>query len=318
MTLTPQERKRKEAAMLIVKALSTESSVVEKTLSQVDIKNIPNRVEPAIRRWLQQHKGKHEVYGSAAMATHTLRGRQPNDLDIVVEKPRYAAQSLARMLRNEGVSLKTSSKPKWDSYIIQIRDSKGEYKDAIDIHPIKRHSQSYQLYGKSLPPGNKQGITLQSASDQLLRKGNAITKYVSGEMGASPHRNVKDTEDFISTAKLILASMELRSEAKKRKATKVKAAIRTWEGHLKSLKGRATSKRDTFTKPQKKRYVATAMKHPDYTIGDLVFASEKRVVKKKKVVKKPKPKTKKRKTQKHSTLAIDDMMGKELKRLMKW
>lgn len=319
MTLTPQERTRKEAAMLIVKALSTEPSVVEKTLSKVDIKNIPNNVEPAVRKWIREHKGRHEVYGSAAMATHTLKGRQPNDLDIVVENPRAASQAIARVLRNKDVKIKTSSKPKWNSYLIQIQDRKGEYKDAIDIHPIKDHSQSYKLYGKTLPPGSKQGITLQSATDQLLRKGNAITKYVGGEMGASPHRNVKDTEDFISTAKLLVSSMELRSEAKKRKATKVKAAIRTWESYLRTLKrGRAVSKRKPFTAPQKKRYVTKAVEHPEYTIGDLIFESEKRVVQKKKVVKKVKQKPKKRKSRKGSTLAIDEMMGAEMRRMCKW
>lgn len=317
MVLSEQERKRKEAAKLIVKTLSSESSVIEKTLSKVDIKNIPNSVEPAIRSWIQQHKGKHEVYGSAAMATHSFGMRQPNDLDVVVENPRGVTQALSRLLRSKKITTKTVSKPKWNSYAIQIKDKKGEYQTAIDIHPIKGHAKNYALYGKTITPKQKRGITLQSATDQLLRKGNAITGTTKEGMGAASHRNVKDTEDFIATAKLLLSSMELKTEAKKAKATKLRVAIRMWETHLKRLKnGKSIPKKVVFTKPQKKRYVKKVVERPEYPIDDFVFETEQRVVRKKKVVKKVKPKTKKRKRT-TSPFAIDEMMGKELEAMWK-
>lgn len=320
MVLSVQERKRKEAAKLIVKTLSNESSVVEKTLSKVDIKNIPNSVEPAIRNWIRQHKGKHEVYGSAAMATHSFGTRQPNDLDVVVENPRGVSQALSRLLRSKKITTKTVSKPKWNSYAIQIKDKKGDYQTAIDIHPIKGHAKKYELHGKTIGSSQKQGVTLQSATDQLLRKGNAITLTHKGVMGAGPHRNVKDTEDFIATAKLLLSSMELKTEAKKAKATKLRAAIRTWESHLKQLKnGGAVSKKVVFTKPQKKRYVKKVVEQPEYPVDEFVFETEQRVVRKKKVVKKPKPKQKRKKRRRTtSPMAIDEMMGKELGAMWKW
>lgn len=316
MVLTESERKRKEAATYIVKTLSKESSVVERPLCKVDVLNIPNSVEAAVRTWIRKHKGKHEVYGSAAMATQSFIARQPNDLDIVVENPRGTSQALTRILRAKKLKTKTISKPKWNSYAIQIQDKKGEYKTALDIHPIKEHTKKFDLYGKSVPPKARRGISLQSAGDQLLRKGNAITQSSKEGMGASPHRNVKDTTDFIATAKALLSSMELRSAAKRAKAVKLRAAIRTWESHLRILKKGKTTKRESLTKTQKKKYVKKAVEQPDYAIEDLIFESKDKVVRRRKPIKKAKLKKKKHKRA-NTIMTIDEAMGKNLG-VFKW
>ena len=95
---SPTDKQRRTAAMTIVKTLGDELSVVAKPLARVDVRNIPNRVEPAVRSWLRNHSD-HEVYGSAAMALHQITGRQPADLDIVIGDPNAAARSLASVMR---------------------------------------------------------------------------------------------------------------------------------------------------------------------------------------------------------------------------
>ena len=82
MKLIQPEQKRFDAALLIAKTLGNELSVVSKPLSSVDVKNIPNSVEPQIKDWIRKYKGKSEVYGSGAMSTHSFHARKPQDLDI--------------------------------------------------------------------------------------------------------------------------------------------------------------------------------------------------------------------------------------------
>lgn len=268
----PTDKQRRTAAMTIVKVLDDELSVVAKTLAMVDIRNIPNRVEPAVRDWLRSHSS-HEVYGSAAMATHQITGRQPADLDIVVADPNAAARSLASVMRRGGVKCRVTRSQSAGAFIVQTY-LRQEWQDAIDIHPTGGHAGAYEFHGRSTPPMTKNGIHLQRASDQLLRKANSVTATrKDGSMGAAPARELKDTRDFVANARLLLASMETRTKAQTARARKVRTAIAVWERHLKTIPGApAKPKRKPVSKTRTKRFTQKARAKPGVELDNLIFA----------------------------------------------
>ena len=276
--LTVNEERRRNAALTICKTLSEETSIVSKPLSKVDIKNIPNNVEADIRNWLRKYQA-HEIYGSAAGATHSIHARRPNDLDIAVGNPGYVANSLASVMRNKGVKVKTVPNPEWGSFIIQVLKN-GKYEDAIDIHPLQQHRGKFDFFGSSQPPLSKKKLNIQRSSDQLLRKFNAITqRRKDGSMGAAPHREEKDTQDAIQITELLLASMELKSKAQLAKAKRVREELKVWKAHLAKLKGSKKKKAGTKQKPlsttRQKKFVKKAVNTPSKDIGDLIFENGK-------------------------------------------
>ena len=271
--LTESEKRRRNAALAIVKTLESEHSVVSKPLASVNIKNIPDSAEADIRNYIRTLKN-HEVYGSASMATHSIHARRPNDLDIVVTNPRKVAYAFSNIMRRKGIKTKVVANPEWGSYIVQAYQ-KDEWVDCCDIHPISEHKGKYDFYGSSQQPLNKSGITLQRASDQLLRKANSITgRQRDGSMGAAPHREEKDTSDFITTAENLLASMELKSKAQLAKAKKVRAELKVWKAHLAKLKGgkkKTPVKQKPLSTTRQKKFVKKAVNTPGKDIDDLIF-----------------------------------------------
>ena len=274
--LTESEKRRKEAARNICKILSNETSVIAKPLSSVDILNIPNSVEARVRKWIKKYKGRSEIYGSAAMSTHSIHARRPSDLDIVIDNPSHAARSLSSLMRDSGIKVKVIPNPTWGSYVVQVQNKKGEFVDALDIHPIEGHYEKFDLYGSSKKPFTKKGITIQRASDQLLRKANAITqRRKDGSLGASPHRELKDTVDFITTSKLLLSSMEVKSKAELARVKKVKKELRVWETHLSKIRGDKKKKKIVKVKPisetRKSKFIAASERMSDVDIDNIVF-----------------------------------------------
>jgi hypothetical protein len=269
----PTDKQRKTAAMTIVKVLDDELSVVAKPLSQVDIVNIPNRVEPAIRNWIRKHAGKHEVYGSGAMATHQITGRKPADLDLVITDPNAAARSLATVMRRGGVKCKVVPSQSAGAYIVQTY-LRNEWQDALDIHPLAGHGGKFEFYGRSKSPMTKNGIRIQRAADQLLRKANSVTgTRTDGSMGAAPAREMKDTSDFVANARLLLASMETRTAAQTARAKRVRKAIGVWERHLKTIPGApAKPKRKPVSKTRNTRFTQKARANPAVELDNLIFA----------------------------------------------
>ena len=286
--LTQAEEKRRNAALTICKTLSEETSVVSKPLSKVDIKHIPNNAEADIRNWLRKYQA-HEIYGSAAGATHSIHARRPNDLDIAVGNPRYVANSLASVMRNKGVKVRIVSNPEWRSYVISVFKN-GKYEDAVDIHPLRQHRGAYDFYGGSQPPLSKKKLNIQRSSDQLLRKANSITqRQKDGSMGAAPHREEKDTSDFIATAENLLASMQLKSKAQLAKAKQVKEELKVWKAHLRKLKSgkkKATTKRKPLSATRQGKFVRKAVKKPGKDIDDLIFENGKVIERKVSLIKK--------------------------------
>lgn len=268
----PTDKQRRTAAMTIVKTLDDELSVVAKPLALVDIQNIPNRVEPAVRNWLRSH-GNHEVYGSAAMATHQITGRQPADLDIVITNPNAAARGLAAVMRRGGVKCRVVPSQSAGAYIVQTY-LRQDWQDAVDIHPVRGHAGAYEFYGQSSPPMTKNGIRIQRAADQLLRKANSVTgTRTDGSMGAAPARELKDTRDFVANARLLLASMETKTAGEIARARKVRAAIAVWERHLRAMPGApAKPKRKAISKTRKTRYTQKSRANPGVELDNLIFA----------------------------------------------
>ena len=279
MNLTTTEQKRRLAALGIVRVLKTETSIIAKPLASVNIKNIPDSAEPAIRNWIREHPGRHEVYGSGAMATHSVTARKPADLDIVIDRPEHAAYSIASILRRKGIKTNITSNPQFGSFVVQVKKN-SELVDAIDIHPIKDHTKDYEFHGSSLPPHNKRGINIQRSADQLLRKANAITEIHEGGMGAAPKRNLKDTIDFITTAKLLVGSMQSRTEADRAKIRKVKENIKVWEAHLRTLKDEKSVKklvdRTPISKSRNIKFVS-ASQALDADVDQLIFGKDDKV-----------------------------------------
>lgn len=273
MPSNPTATQRRAAALTICKTLSDELSVIAKPLAKVNIKNIPDSVEPAIRNWIRTHAGKHEVYGSAAAATHSVGGRRPADLDIIVSNPQAAATALAGIMRRKSIRCKVVASKSPGAFVVQVL-KRGKWVDALDIHPIAGHAGKFDFHGESKPPMAKKGISIQRAADQLLRKANAVTaKQPDGRVGAAEHRNLKDTQDFISTAKTLLASMQLKSKAEQARAKRVTAAIRVWERHLKTIKGATKpAKRKAISNTRQKRFKAKARAKPAQHTDNLIFA----------------------------------------------
>jgi hypothetical protein len=259
---------------VICRTLGDELSVIAKPLAKVNIRNIPDSVEPAIRNWIRTHAGKHEVYGSAAAATHRVGGRRPADLDIIVSNPRAAATALAGIMQRKSVRCKVVASKSPGAFVVQVLKRK-DWVDALDIHPIAGHAGKFDFHGESKPPMAKKGISIQRAADQLLRKANAVTaKQPDGRMGAAEHRNLKDTQDFIATAKTLLASMQLKSKAEQGRAKKVKEAIQVWERHLKTIEGapKKPPKRKAISNTRQKRFKAKARAKPAQHTDNLIFA----------------------------------------------
>lgn len=277
MTLTLEEQKRKKAALTIVKTLHSDYSVVARPLCSVNVKNIPDNAEPTIRQYIRG-LDQHEVYGSAAMATHSFTARTPADLDIVVENPKQMASAVTRILRTKKHKTKIRANSKWNSYVVMVQHG-NTWKDAVDIHPIKAHQGgTHDLWGAPQSPLTKNDINVQRASDQLQRKFNAVTLIrQDGTLGGIPKRELKDTVDAITTADMLITSAEVRNTADDARIVKAKSALRTWKQHLNKLKGSKTRKARIKRKPlnpaKKKRYVKYAVERTDVELDCIAFHS---------------------------------------------
>ena len=277
MGLTAEEQKRKRAALTIVKTFHNDYSVVARPLCAVNIKNIPDRAEPSIRQYIKG-LNKHEVYGSAALATHSFNARTPTDLDVVVQNPRQTANGVMKILRKKKYKTKIRANPKWNSYVVMIQHG-NRWKDAVDIHPIKPHqSGKYDLWGAPQQPLTRNNIKVQRASDQLQRKFNAITQIRrDGTLGGIPKRELKDTIDAIATAEVLISSAEVRNAADDARIAKAKAALQIWKRHLRKLKGaktkKAVAKRKPISAPKKRKYVKYATKRLDVELDNIIFCS---------------------------------------------
>lgn len=270
MGMTSEERRRHKDGLLIVKTLKDETSVVAKPINPSVAANVPQNVSKLILDSVRKQP-KHEVYGSLAMESRTFSQRTPNDIDMVIENPKQKAYEIQQVLRRKGHKTKVVSNPQFDSHVVQIF-IKGEWVDAVDIHPHKGHNQEFDVYGQSIKPQTINGIKVQKASDQLLRKANSVMAYneKTGKYGAAEHRKAKDVSDFISTARILNDSKQLQAEAELRKVKKVKKALKSWKQHAKTVKSKGVH-RDPIPESLEQDFINFAVDNPSMCVEDIKF-----------------------------------------------
>lgn len=273
MKLNQEERKRHNDGMTILGLLENETSVIQKPLVPGNAENVPANVSKDILNVLKRGE-RHEVYGSLAMGTKTFAQRKPNDIDMVVEQPRVTAAMISQRMAAKGHRTQIESNPEFNSHVVQVQKG-NEWIDVADIHPISKHNQTFDVYGKSIPPTLINGIHVQTAEDQLLRKANSVMAYnaKTKTYGAKPARKAKDVGDFVSTSRLLLDSKALQAEAEMAKVQKGRKALRSWERHAEKVGAKKSV--DPIPERQEQKFIKHALKNPDLDVDTLTFRNKK-------------------------------------------
>lgn len=284
MRLNRRERKRYDSGLMILKTLSTERSVISKTVKPSDAANVPDNSSDEIRKIIQQVKN-HEVYGSLATKSKTMASRDPNDIDVAVDNPYDKALKIAEVLKRKGHNVKISSMEQFNSHVVQIK-KKGEWVDVVDLHAHEDHvSRVFDVYGKTTPPDKIDGLYIQTTNDQLLRKGNSVMAYdeKTNVFGARPHRKAKDVGDFITTSRLLLDSKELKARAELARVKAGRERLKVWRKHAKGIKGASKNLgKDPIPDEMEKMFIDFAVKNPEVDVDDIKFKTR-RTFRKKKV-----------------------------------
>ena len=271
MSLSVKDQQLYNDGMIILETVGHENSSVAKALKSTDAANVPNVTADALDRYLKINPN-HEVYGSLAMHTHSFGGRKPSDIDVVVSNPRKVASDVNRIMRRKGVKTKIISNPQFNSFVVQV-EKNNEFADAVDIHPIQGHSGKYDVFGQSLPPVRTNGINIQVAADQLLRKANSVMAKNKKQFGPPEHRALKDTTDFITTSRLLLDSKELEAKAELKRVDEGRKALRSWKKHARTLEGynskRTAIGKDPIPPTHEKRFINFALKNPEIDVDNI-------------------------------------------------
>lgn len=276
--LTTTEKARYDSGIEILKVLDKEESVVSKPVLSTQAGNVPNKVATDIDNIIKREPC-HEIYGSIAMKSHSFKTRTPNDIDIIVRNPKATARKIAKVFKRKGIEHKVEVKEQFGSVTVQVKKS-GEWVEVADIHPIKDHYGNFDVYGSSKLPKEVQGMNIQPAGDQLLRKANSVLGYneKEGRMGAASHRQNKDVSDFITTSRMLLDSKELKAEAEMARVRKAKKNLKKWKAHLKTVedydpRGSLVGK-DPIPESREKQFIAFAVKNPGVDIDDMYFSGD--------------------------------------------
>lgn len=271
MSLSTKEQKLYDDGTIILETVGHENSSVAKELKSTDATNVPDKVSNTLDRYLKANPN-HEVYGSLAMHTHTFKGRQPSDIDVVVGNPQKVANDVNRIMKRKGIKTNIVRDPSFGSYVVQV-EKNNELVDAVDIHPIKGHRGKYDVYGQSLLPVRTDGINIQVAADQLLRKANSVMAKNKDQFGPPEHRALKDTTDFITTSRLLLDSKELEAKAELKRVAKGRKALQSWKKHARTLEGYNPKKtpigKDPIPATHEKRFINYALKNPNIDVDNI-------------------------------------------------
>ena len=271
MKLTKKEQELHDAGIVILETVSDEKSVISKKVTTGDAANIPDKIVPDLDRYIKDIT-QHELYGSLAMKSHTFTGRTPADVDIVVKNPQQKANRIAKIVRKHGMEVRVESNPDFNSHVVQISKKGRVWEDAVDIHPIDTHKQEFDVFGKSQPPNRINGMNIQRASDQLLRKANSVMVYNKKEkrMGAPKHRELKDTVDFITTSRLLLDSKQLQAEAELAQIKEARQSLNKWKTHAKSIKGdKPAIGKDPIPEYREQQFIRYAKNNPNVDVEDI-------------------------------------------------
>jgi len=271
MPLSKKDKELYDDGMIILETVGHENSAVTKKLKSTDAANVPDITANTLDKYLENNPA-HEVYGSLAMQTHTFGGRKPADIDVVVGNPRKAANDVNRIMRCKGIKTNIVSNPEFNSFVVQVEKNK-EMVDAVDIHPIEGHRGKYDVFGQSLPPLRTNGINVQVAADQLLRKANSVMAKNKDQFGPPAHRALKDTTDFITTSRLLLDSKELEAKAELKRVAKARKALQSWKRHARTLEGYNPNKtpigKDPIPETHEKRFINYALKNPEIDVDNI-------------------------------------------------
>jgi len=270
MRRTKAEEQRYQDGMTILKTVSDETSVVVKELNTTDAANVPDRAAPSLDKYIQSIN-EHELYGSLAMQSRTFAARKPNDVDIVLNQPKKVALDVRRIMQRSGSKARIESNPQFNSHVVQVM-RKGEWVDAVDIHPLQEHAVKFDVYGKSLPPRIIKGVKVQRAADQLLRKANSVMGYneKEGRMGAPAHRREKDVVDFVITSRLLLDSKQLKAEAELAQVKEARNALTSWRQHARDVRGRKGGVgRDPIPEYREQQFIKHARLNPSVDVDSI-------------------------------------------------
>jgi len=270
MKRTKAEEQRYQDGMIILRTVADETSVVVKELKTTDAANVPDRAAPSLDRYIRSIN-KHELYGSLAMQARAFGARKPNDVDIVVMQPKKVALDVRHIMQRSGSKARIESNPQFNSHVVQVK-KKGEWVDAVDIHPLQEHKVKFDVHGKSLPPRIIKGVKVQRAADQLLRKANSVMGYDEKEkrMGASEHRRHKDVVDFVTTSRLLLDSKQLKAEAELAQVKEARKALGSWKQHARSLKvDKGKIGKDPIPEYREQQFIRYARLNPSVDVDSI-------------------------------------------------
>ena len=274
--LTQEEMYRKKAGLGLLHLLSDEKSVVAKPLKSSAAGNVPKGASSSLDRIIKNEQC-HEVYGSLALSSQSFVSRTPGDCDIIVRNPNITAEKISTSFKRQGYKTEVEKNPEYGSAVVRVKKG-NKFVDVADIHPVKDHYGDFDVYGSSKLPKKVAGVNIQPASDQLLRKGNSVMGYNEQDkrMGATEKRRTKDNEDFITTARLLLDSRELRANAELRRVQHGRKKLSVWKKHARKLKGYDSKKtyigKDPIPQNKENQFIAFALSNPKVNINDIYFS----------------------------------------------
>lgn len=255
-----QNKKLHNAGMIILKTIGSGCSAIRLKFTSKYALNIPSSAAANINRYLKSNRN-HEIYGSLAMSTHSMVGRKPSDIDIVVKSPKNTARAIIKIMKKHKIETKLTSNPMYGSFVVQVK-KKGIFVDAVDIHPLKSHRGKFQIFGKSIDPVKVNGYNIQHPADQLRRKANSVM----AKDGPPAHRKLKDNTDFVTTSRLLLDAKELRARAELKRVKQAREKLKLWKKHVRSLPGYSKTKtvmgKDPISAKNEKLFIKYALEHP--------------------------------------------------------
>ena len=181
------------------------------------------------------------------------------------------ASDVRRIMQQSGSKARIESNPQFNSHVVQVK-KKGEWVDAVDIHPLQDHKVKFEVYGESLQPRKIKGMKVQRAADQLLRKANAVMQFneKEGRMGAPSHRREKDVVDFVTTSRLLLDSKQLKAEAELAQVKEARKALTSWKRHARDVRGRKGGVgRDPIPEYREQQFIDFAKANPTVDVDTI-------------------------------------------------
>lgn len=265
ITYTPVPKTIKNSIKLVSKTLNEGLSLYAHPVSVKKTKDIPKEIHDWLNTFIRSNPV--EIFGSLGMQSYAPHARKPGDLDAVVDNPEYIARTITSKLQAHGYDAMTYRHPWKGGWQVKIRKNNIDTIVA-DLHPKQGHTVRYAEYGFTKKPSMIDGVLIQEAEDQLLRKANNIMH----KQGVGSHRIAKDVEDFVVIANTMLDSKQLRAQAKMAQVTQAKKELAKILEYAKKIKGADISrmKKDPIPAKIEKKVVAYAVANPDIDVRDIV------------------------------------------------